>query len=148
MGWPGLMSLSSAFSGPLGLRPRPQASRENGLGTRIGFLTACRDLSEDVLMRIENFISRICEGACFDRMLHHREYLHPPDPGGRGDPEADVQLGHRYFSGEGVPRNYAQGIRLWTKTAERGNAEAQWLLGGCYELGYDEPKNPAKAVSW
>jgi TPR repeat protein len=66
----------------------------------------------------------------------------------QGDPEAGVQLGHRYFSGEGVPRNYAEGIRLWTKAAERGNAEAQWLLGGCYEIGYDEPKNPAKAASW
>lgn len=66
----------------------------------------------------------------------------------QGSTDAQVQLGHRYFKGQGVPQDYREGIRWWTKAAEGGNAEAQWLLGGCYEIGYDEPKNLGKAVVW
>lgn len=66
----------------------------------------------------------------------------------QGSTDAQVELGHRYFSGKEIPQNYREGIRWWTKAAEGGNAEAQWLLGGCYEIGYDEPKDLDKAIAW
>ncbi len=52
-----------------------------------------------------------------------------------GDPEAQGNLGWCYFSGSGVAKDAAEGIKWWRKAAERGNAASQQNLGAAYESG-------------
>lgn len=39
-------------------------------------------------------------------------------------------------------------VRLWTEAAERGNAQAQYNLGCCFEKSYGVSQNWGKAVMW
>jgi TPR repeat protein len=57
-----------------------------------------------------------------------------------------------YSSGEGIPKDEAEGEKWYRKSAENGNADAQYSLGVMYmsELGQflDIPKDDAEAVKW
>jgi hypothetical protein len=66
----------------------------------------------------------------------------------RGDPEAQFQLGRRYFLGEGVPKDYAEAVKWYRRAAEQNLAEAQFQLGRCYLLGKGVPKDAPEAVNW
>jgi TPR repeat protein len=44
--------------------------------------------------------------------------------------------------------DYATALKLWRPLAERGNADAQVLLGNMYSEGHGVPQNDAEAVSW
>ena len=65
-----------------------------------------------------------------------------------GEADAQVTLGRRYATGEGVPQDDAEAIAWFRKAAEQGHAEAQAVLGAMYEIGRDVPQNDAEAVSW
>ncbi len=45
-------------------------------------------------------------------------------------------------------KNYDQAAKLWEKTAKKGDAEAQFCLGSCYEIGHGVPFSKSKAVKW
>lgn len=47
-----------------------------------------------------------------------------------------------------VQKNYEQAIPLLQKSAELGNAEAQYNLGYCYEFGFGVNKDEKTATSW
>jgi len=47
-----------------------------------------------------------------------------------------------------MQKNYEQGIPLLQKSAEMGNAEAQYNLGYCYEFGVGITKDEKIATSW
>jgi len=46
----------------------------------------------------------------------------------QGNADAQFNLGLMYNSGEGVPRDDAETVKLWRKAAEQGHAEAQLRL--------------------
>ena len=65
-----------------------------------------------------------------------------------GEIKAQVQLGEKYFRGEGVPQNYTEAYRWFTKAAERGNPAGQYRIGQMYALGLGVLRDDAEAVRW
>lgn len=44
--------------------------------------------------------------------------------------------------------NYAEAVPLFHQAAESGSAQAQLMLGKCYDLGHGVVADPAQAVAW
>ena len=65
-----------------------------------------------------------------------------------GDAEAQFNLGAMYYSGRGVPQNYATAMSWLRKAAQQGNAYAQFFLGLMYDFGRGVPEDDVQAVSW
>ena len=65
-----------------------------------------------------------------------------------GDADAQLQLGHLYESGEGVPKDYTKAAKWYRKAAEQGNAEAQLYLGCSYATGRGVPQHSAEHLKW
>jgi hypothetical protein len=57
-------------------------------------------------------------------------------------------LGYAYYSGQGVPQDYAQAAIWFRKAADEGLAEAQSLLGWLYKNGQGVPKDYLQALVW
>jgi TPR repeat protein len=57
-------------------------------------------------------------------------------------------LGLCYETGVGVPGNLYQAAALYQQAAEKGIAEAQQLLGRCYEEGRGVFKDSEMAQYW
>jgi TPR repeat protein len=53
-----------------------------------------------------------------------------------------------YANGEGVPEDDATAVMWYTKSAEQGNASAQFNLGLMYDNGDGVPEDDATAVMW
>ena len=53
-----------------------------------------------------------------------------------------------YDTGEGVSKDYKQAMHWFKKSAEQGNAEAQYNLGVMYYTGKDTPKDYKQAMHW
>jgi putative methionine-R-sulfoxide reductase with GAF domain len=66
----------------------------------------------------------------------------------QGDPVAEFALGTRYATGEGVPADFVEAARWFTKAAEEGNVTAQSTLGTYYWAGRGVSKDPIKAYFW
>ena len=66
------------------------------------------------------------------------------------DDSADAQYnqGMKYYSGEGVSKDYALAADLFRKAAERGHAKAQLMLGLAYSDGKGKPQDHNKAAVW
>lgn len=69
-------------------------------------------------------------------------------PPPRGSADAQNNLGVLYKEGQGVPRDYAQAARWFTKAAERGNPRAQLNLAVLHDRGQGVPRDVAKARQW
>jgi uncharacterized protein len=67
---------------------------------------------------------------------------------GRGDADAQWQIGVRYHNGEGVPRDDAQAMQWFLRAAEQGHATAQATLGAYYWAGRGVPQDLGKAYFW
>ena len=65
-----------------------------------------------------------------------------------GDAEAQNQLGVACLSGIGLPKNYKEAFKWWTKAAEQGNARAQHSLGVIYADGLGVTRDNKKAITW
>ena len=66
----------------------------------------------------------------------------------QGDPAAQLDLGYRYFTGEGVPQDHEEAVRWIRASAEQGDPSAQYRLGFMYSEGEGVPQDPAEAVRW
>lgn len=64
------------------------------------------------------------------------------------DIEAQYYLGHCYFNGLGVARDYSKAVKWYRLAALQGNIEAQLIVGRCCENGYGVPKDFTEAVGW
>jgi hypothetical protein len=49
--------------------------------------------------------------------------------------ESCFLTGERYYSGKGVPQDFAEAVKWYRKAAEQDNATAQYTLGVCYDNG-------------
>ena len=45
-------------------------------------------------------------------------------------------------------KDYAAALREWRPLAEKGDADAQFIVGAMYEYGQGVPQNAAEAVKW
>ena len=66
----------------------------------------------------------------------------------KGDAEAQYNLGVMYDEGQGVPQNYKEALKWYTKAVEQGYAEAQCNLGVMYAEGRGVSKNYKEALKW
>jgi len=66
----------------------------------------------------------------------------------QGYAKAQNFLGFIYQIVEGVPQDYTEAVKWYSKAAERGNPQAQSNLGSMYYRGLGVSKNGAEAVKW
>jgi TPR repeat protein len=65
--------------------------------------------------------------------------------------QAQVELGERYYRGEGVPKDMTKAAEWWQEAAEKGHAGAQYSLGYIYYrhfLGERTVGDDAEAMQW
>ena len=65
-----------------------------------------------------------------------------------GDADAQLELGLRYWEGDGVPEDNEEAAKYFRKAAEQGLAEAQTWMGNLLESGIGVTANDAEASSW
>jgi TPR repeat protein len=65
-----------------------------------------------------------------------------------GDPYAQFNLGNAYYKGNGVPQDYKEAVKWYTKSAEQGFADAQCNLASCYQKGEGVSQDIEEAVKW
>jgi TPR repeat protein len=86
--------------------------------------------------------------AAYDRgdfLTAYRE-LAPAAAGGA--PAAQYAVARMYLSGEGVPRDGAEGLKWLRKAALAGVGVAQYQLGAYYEWGVEVPQDYSEAARW
>ncbi|MGI9250836.1 MAG: tetratricopeptide repeat protein [Pseudohongiellaceae bacterium] len=67
----------------------------------------------------------------------------------QGDADAQYDLGRVYYSGKGVPQDYAEAARWYQLAAEQGHADAQENLGSLYYRGQEGvPQDFTEAGRW
>uniref|UniRef100_A0A914VL89 Uncharacterized protein n=1 Tax=Plectus sambesii TaxID=2011161 RepID=A0A914VL89_9BILA len=55
-------------------------------------------------------------------------------------------LGFMYKNGRGVPQSDEEAVKWYRKSAEQGEASAQYNLGWMYEIGHGVPQSDEEAV--
>ena len=65
-----------------------------------------------------------------------------------GDKVAQCNLGLMYYNGNGLPQDYKEAVKWYTKAAEQGYADAQFNLALMYDNGQGVPKDYKEAVKW
>lgn len=66
----------------------------------------------------------------------------------QGDAKSEFDLAHMYYSGRGVPQNYAEAFRWCRKAAEQGDAKAEYDLAHLYLKAEGVPQDYDEALSW
>ena len=66
----------------------------------------------------------------------------------QGHTNAQVNLGHCYFIGNGVPKDSSEAAKWLRKAAEQGDAIAQVNLGNLYLRGEGIVKDSIEAYKW
>jgi TPR repeat protein len=67
----------------------------------------------------------------------------------KGDAEAWYELGRAFFSGAlGVAKDEAEAVKWFRKAAEQNLADAQYILGVCYDSGEGVAKDEIEAYKW
>lgn len=64
----------------------------------------------------------------------------------QGDATAQIRLGRMYRHGLGVPQDFQEAVRWYSKAADQGDAEAQFRLGMLYEFGRGVPRDFVQAT--
>ena len=65
-----------------------------------------------------------------------------------GDTTAQWNLGVMYDTGVGVPQDYKEAVKWYTKAAEQGDVDAQNNLGAMFDNGEGVPKDLVQAYAW
>jgi TPR repeat protein len=66
----------------------------------------------------------------------------------QGDIDAQMELGKRYFNGNGLPQSFTEAFSYFRKAADYGNPNAQTVLGFMYANGIGVEDNEIKAFIW
>jgi serine/threonine protein kinase len=63
-------------------------------------------------------------------------------------PLLQYNIGNAYYCGRGVTQDYSQAYVWFRKSAEQGNADAEYCLGVLYDDGDGVAQDPAQAAIW
>ena len=66
----------------------------------------------------------------------------------KGDANAQNELGVRYYSGQGVKKNFNEALKWFTKAAAQEHPKAQYNLGVLCEKGEGVIENDKEAMKW
>ena len=67
---------------------------------------------------------------------------------GKGNSDAQYQLGILYYIGIGVSQDFAKAFHWFKKAAAKGDPDAQYSLGELYEQGKGVAPDLDKALEW
>jgi len=65
-----------------------------------------------------------------------------------GMPNAQLMIGLKYLSGDGVAKNDGEAAKWIARSATSGNAVAEYWLGSLYQHGRGVAADPAQSLSW
>lgn len=65
-----------------------------------------------------------------------------------GNPQAQFEMGERFFQGLGVPKNDADSAAWFQRAAQQGHPKAQSILAMLSFLGRGVEADPAEAYKW
>ena len=65
-----------------------------------------------------------------------------------GDATAQVELGIKLASGDGMPEDDVKAVEWWNKAAEQGNADAYNRLAAAFDEGHGVAKDEEQAIGW
>ena len=68
--------------------------------------------------------------------------------GEQGQVDAQLSLGNKYLSGQGVPQSYDETAKWFKLAADQGNGNSQSNLGVLYAMGNGVPRNDVEAYKW
>jgi TPR repeat protein len=86
--------------------------------------------------------------AAYDRGDYATAYRELAPAAAGGAPLAQYNLARMYFTGEGVSRDTAEGLKWLIKAAVAGVGLAQYQLGARHEWGIDVPQDYGEAARW
>lgn len=66
----------------------------------------------------------------------------------QGHKEAQVVMGLRYRTGQGIGQDFAQSFKYYSTAANQGEVDAQRAVGEMYADGIGTAKNEAEAIKW
>jgi len=66
----------------------------------------------------------------------------------QGNLEAQFNLGHCYYNGDGVRQDFVEAVKWYTKAAEQGHAKSQYSLGYCYAKGEGVKQDYTQTMKW
>jgi len=66
----------------------------------------------------------------------------------KSNPTAQYYMGRMYFDGLGVPQRIIEGLALFVKSADQGNADGINALGTIYQNGDGVTKDYEEAIKW
>ena len=66
----------------------------------------------------------------------------------QGNTGAQLNLGVKYYHGDGVPQSYVKAVKWFRKAAEQGDVGAQSNLGVMYDHGHGVPQDYVEAAKW
>jgi len=72
----------------------------------------------------------------------------PRNEAEEGSAEAQFNLGSKYDRGDGVPKDYAEALKWYSRAAEEDDVKAQVNLGFMYDHGRSVPQDFSKAAIW
>lgn len=76
-------------------------------------------------------------GEAKELLLEHAE---------KGEAESQALLGQIYNAGWGVPVDYEQAFKWWSRAADGGSIDARWGLGLLYDEGHGVARDSKKAA--
>jgi TPR repeat protein/AcrR family transcriptional regulator len=65
-----------------------------------------------------------------------------------GKPDAQLMVGLKYLSGDGVPKNDTEAAKWIARAATQGNPVAEYWFGSLYQRGRGVAADPAQAIVW
>jgi TPR repeat protein len=115
------------------------------LGLTTGYAQPSKTNSPEQSIRMEtNIVDEAMALIRQRKFSEAREILLPVAE--KGQAESQALLGQIYNAGWGVPVNYEQAFKWWSRAADGGSTDAQWGLGLLYDDGKGVARDSKKAA--
>ncbi len=108
--------------------------------------TQITNLPKQTVVMETNIVDKAMVLVRQHKFAEARELLLPAAE--KGEAESQALLGQVYNAGWGVPVDYDQAFKWWSRAAEAGSTDAQWGLGLLYDEGKGVPRDSQKAANW
>lgn len=97
------------------------------------------------MFKILTFIVLLGLSACAAGNPGMDEFEHKAK---QGDARAAASLGHAYFWGQGVGKDYSKAVQWWRVAAQHNDAQAMANLGDMYAKGLGVRKDIQRSAEW
>ncbi len=107
-----------------------------------------RGVPQDYKEAIKWFTRVAKQGFAWENVADHKLAEVQFNLAEQGYAEAQFNLGVMYDNGRGVPQDYKEAVKWYTKAAEQGLAEAQYNMGVMYADGEGVAEDYVEAYKW